>query len=338
MAAIPDASVGIGVESVYGTPVTVTRWYEFLSETLKFDKTVKQGQGMRVGSRYDRSPRRVVPLTAATGELELELASKGFGLLLQAAMGTGVSTLVSGSTQQQLFTPAVTAVLPKLTLQKGVVRTDGTVDPYTYTGVTVDGFEINCPNGDIVTMKFALDAKDMATATAYTAPSYPAAPVNLFHFAEGAITIGGAVVVPTTTVMASGGTAVANVRDFNLKVDNILKTDRFNFGASGKKAQPTLGKSVGTGSMTIEYSDSVIRDAYLADTPLALTLTFTTGTALSTGFEQFQVVIPEIKLNGDIPNPNGTDMITLTVPFDVLDNLVAAFPLYLAMRTADAAL
>jgi hypothetical protein len=279
-----------------------------------------------------------VPLTAALGDLDIELASKGFGLLLQSAMGVGTSTLVSGTTYQQLFTPSVSATLPKLTLQKGVVRTDGTVDPYTYTGVTVDAFEINCPNGDIVSMKFTLDAKDLATATAYTAPSYPAAPVQLFNFAGGSITVGGAVTVPTTTALASGGTAVANVRDFNLKVDNVLKTDRFNFGGGGKKSQPTLGMSLGTGSMTIEYDSSTIRDAYIADTPLTLTLTFVTPQALSVGVETFQIVIPEIKLNGDIPNPNGTDMVVLTVPFDVLDNLTAAFPLYLAMRTADNAL
>lgn len=338
MAALPDASIGIGVESVFGTPVTVTRWYEHLSETFDYDKTVKQGMGLRVGSRFARSARRVIPLIAATGDLELELPSKGMGLLLKAALGTGTATLVSGSTWQHVFTPGVATTLDKLTIQKGVVRTDGTVDPYTYTGCTVDAFELNCPNGDIVTTKFSFDAKDLATATGYTAPSYPAAPVNIYHFAEGAITIGGAVTVPTATAMGTGGTAVANVRDFNVKYDNVLKTDRFNFGASGKKAQPTLGATVGTGTMSIEYSDTAIRDAYIADTELALSLTFTTGTALSVGFEQFQVVLPAIKLNGDIPSANGTDLVILSVTFDILDNLTAAFPFYIAMRTADVAL
>ena len=103
-------------------------------------------------------------------------------------------------------------------------------------------------------------------------------------------------------------------------------------------SQPTIGRTGISGQMTIEYDSTTIRDAYIADTPLTLSLTFTTGQSLSTGFEQLQIVIPEFKLNGDIPVVSGPDLITVTVPFDVLDNLTAAFPLYIAMRTADTAL
>ncbi len=31
-----DCSVGLGVESVYGTGVTPTRWFEFLDESFGF--------------------------------------------------------------------------------------------------------------------------------------------------------------------------------------------------------------------------------------------------------------------------------------------------------------
>ena len=339
MAALPDASIGIGVESVYGTIVTPTRWYEFLTESFGYDKNVKQGMGLRVGSRIARSARRVVATTSAKGDVEMEVASKGMGLLWQAAFGTGTSTLVSAATYQQLFTPGVGTILPKLTLQKGVVEAGGTVDPYTYSGVTVDGFELNCPNGDIVKAKFHFDAKALATATAYTSPTYATGTVGLFNFAQGVITIGGSVTVPTTTALAVVGTAVATVRDFSLKYDNVLKADRFNFGATpaGTKSQPTVGMTNISGSMTIEYDSTTLRDAYIADTPLALTLTFS-AEALGTGNATLQVTLPEIKLNGDIPNAVNGDLILLKVNFDVLDNLTAAFPIYLATRTADSAL
>ena len=143
---------------------------------------------------------------------------------------------------------------------------------------------------------------------------------------------------PTATALATGGTAVANVRDFSLKVDHKIQGGRFNFGGSGKKSIPTYGLRDISGKMTIEYTDTAIRDAYIADTPLALTLTFTTTEALSTGFSTFQIVLPEIKLNGEIPKTNGTDLIELSVDFDVLDNLTATQPLWLVVRTADAAL
>ena len=334
MAALQDASVGTAVESTYGTPVTVTRWYEFTDESFDYEKTVKQGAGIRVGSKVARSGRRVVTETQAKGDLTVELGSKGLGTLLQTCFGTGVSSLVSGSTYQQNFTLGSTP--PSMTVQKGLVRADGTVDPYTYNGGVVDSFEIDCPQGDIAKLKASFVFRDVLTATAYAAPSY----VNpsLFHFAQGAITIGGTVTAPTTTALATGGTVAANVRDFSIKVDNKLNADRFNFGGAGKMGAPTLGLRGITGKMTIEYTDRTLVDAYIADTPLALSLTFTSAETLSTGTAQFQITLPEIKLNGELPKANGTDLITLGVDFDVLDNLTAAQPIWVSLRTADTAL
>src|SRR4051794_14356687 len=137
MASTQDCSVGIGVESTYKTGVTPTRWYEFVSETFDWRKSIKQGQGLRVGARVDRSGRRVVPTADGGGDLVLECASKGMGLLWQAALGTGASTLVSGSVQQQLFTLGDAPA--SLTIQKGLVEAGGTVDPYTFLGCMVAG-------------------------------------------------------------------------------------------------------------------------------------------------------------------------------------------------------
>ena len=51
-----------------------------------------------------------------------------------------------------------------------------------------------------------------------------------------------------------------------------------------------------------------------------------------------QITLPEIKLNGELPKANGTDLITLSVDFDGLDNLTAAQPIWVSLRTADTAL
>ncbi len=337
MAALQDASVGTAVESTYGTPVTVTRWYEFVDESFDYEKTVKQGQGIRVASKVGRSGRRVVTETQAKGDLTVEMTSKGLGTLLQTCFGAGTSTLVSGTTYQQAFTLGAGPAAPSMTVQKGLVQAGGTVDPYTYNGGCVDSFEIDCPQGDIAKLKASFVFRDVLTATAYAAPSYVATP-SLFHFAQGAITVGGTVTAPTSTALATGGTAVANVRDFNVKVDNKLTAERFNYGGAGKRAQPTFGLRGITGKMTVEYTDQTLVNAYMADTPLALTLTFTSSETLSTGTAQLQIVLPEIKLNGELPKANGTDLITLGVDFDVLDNLTAAQPIWVLLRTADTTL
>lgn len=333
MTTTQDVSVGIVPESTYGTGVTVTRWLEFVDESLDFRKNIKQGQGLRVGSRVARSARRVIPTADAGGDISLECISKGMGLLWQACLGTGVSNLVSGSTFQQLFT--LGDVPSSLTIQKGLARADGTVDPYTFLGCMIDSWEFSFPNADIAKLKVSVDAKDVTTATGYAAPSYAAA-ANLFHFANGSIS-SGTLTAPTTTALASGASSVANIRGGSLKVDSNMKGDRYNFGASGRKAKPTMGLRSISGSFEAEYDSATFRDAVLSDAPMNLILTFTGG-ALSTGLETLQIVVPEIKLDSELPKSNGTDLITHTLAFQGLDNLTAAQPIWVVARTADNAL
>ncbi len=337
MAAQSDASVGIGVESTYGTYVAPTRWYEFTGESLKLEKNTVQGAGLRVSSKVARSGRRVVTTTQGKGDLEIECISKGMGLLLQACLGTGASTLVSGSTYQQNFTLSGSTAPSSLTIQKGVIDATGTVQAHTFRGAMVDSWELSAGNAEIVKLKTTFDLRDLDTAQGYVSPSY-ATGGSLFHFAQGAVTIGGAVTAPTTNALATGGTAVANVRDFTLQCSNKIAADRFNFGGAGKKAKPIAGLRELTGSMTIEYDSNTIRDAYIADTELAVSLTFTSAESLSAGTATMQVVLPAVKLNGEVPAANGDGVVTLGVDFDVLDNLTATEPLYIVLRTADTAL
>jgi hypothetical protein len=328
-----DCSIGIGVESTYGTGVTVTRWFEYLDESLDFRKNIKQGQGLRVGARVARSGRRVIPSADGGGDFSMEATSKGMGLLWQACLGSGSSTLVSGATYQQVFTLGDTP--SSLTVQKGLVEVGGTVDAYTFVGAMVASWEFDFPNADIPQLKVTLDAKDVTTATAYAAPSYATTP-TLYSFAGGAIT-SGTLTAPTSTALASGATSVADVRSGSLKVDNNMATDRYNFGGGGRKSKPTEGLRAITGNLVVEYDSTTFRDAVLNDTPMNLVLTFTGG-ALSVGNETLQIVVPEIKFDSEIPKTNGTDLITQNMAFQGLDNLTAAQPIWVVTRTADTAL
>lgn len=333
MTTFQDCSVGVAQESTYGTAVTVARFVEFTEETFDYSKNVVQGAGLRVGSRVARSGRRVVTTSEAGGDLTFECLSKGQGLLWEAMMGTGTSTLVSGATYQQVFTLA--DVPPSLTIQKGIPRVDGTVDPYTFTGSQCDSFEFSFGNAEIATVTSTWNCKDVTTATAYAAPSY-ASSANLYHFANGSITTG-TVTAPTTTTLASSVTSVANVRSGTISVNHNPANDRYNFGAGGKKAKPTVGLREITGTLEVEYDSTTFRDAVLAETPMSLLVTFTAG-ALGVGNETLQVVLSEIKLDGKLPTSNGGELITVGLEFTCLDNLTAAQPLWVVARTADTAL
>jgi hypothetical protein len=322
-----DCSVGLGVESVYGTAVARTRWFEFLDESFNFVKNVKQGVGLRVGSRVARSGRRVVASAEGSGDLTIEAVTKGLGLLWQLGLGSGTSTLVSAGLYQQVFT--LGDVMPSATIQKGIPRADGTVDAYTFTGCMVESLTIDCPNADNVKVKTSWNAKDMTTATAYTAPSYATAP-NVFTFAHGAV-YSGALTAPTATALGSAATPVASIRSGSITIKHNLKTDRYNCGGGGRKEKPFAGIREISGSLVAEYADAAFRDAIVNDTSMTLVKTFTAGA------DVLQIVIPDVRFDGDIVKAS-TDLAIQDIKWTGLDGLTAAQPIWIVCRTADTAL
>ena len=322
-----DCSVGLGVESVYGTAVARTRWFEFLDESFNFVKNVKQGVGLRVGSRVARSGRRVVASAEGSGDLTIEAVTKGLGLLWQLGLGSGTSTLVSAGLYQQVFT--LGDVMPSATIQKGIPRADGTVDAYTFTGCMVESLTIDCPNADNVKVKTSWNAKDMTTATAYTAPSYATGP-SVFTFAHGAV-YSGALTAPTATELGSAATPVASIRSGSITIKHNLKTDRYNCGGGGRKEKPFAGIREISGSLVAEYADAAFRDAIVNDTSMTLVKTFTAGA------DVLQIVIPDVRFDGDIVKAS-TDLAIQDIKWTGLDGLTAAQPIWIVCRTADTAL
>ena len=322
-----DCSVGLGVESVYGTAVAMTRWFEFLDESFNFVKNVKQGVGLRVGSRVARSGSRVVASAEGSGDLTIEAVTKGLGLLWQLGLGSGTSTLVSAGLYQQVFT--LGDVMPSATIQKGIPRADGTVDAYTFTGCMVESLTIDCPNADNVKVKTSWNAKDMTTATAYTAPSYATGP-SVFTFAHGAV-YSGALTAPTATALGSAATPVASIRSGSITIKHNLKTDRYNCGGGGRKEKPFAGIREISGSLVAEYADAAFRDAIVNDTSMTLVKTFTAG------LDVLQIVIPDVRFDGDIVKAS-TDLAMQDIKWTGLDGLTAAQPIWIVCRTADTAL
>jgi len=322
-----DCSVGLGVESVYGTAVARTRWFEFLDESFNFVKNVKQGVGLRVGSRVARSGRRVVASAEGSGDLTIEAVTKGLGLLWQLGLGSGTSTLVSAGLYQQVFT--LGDVMPSATIQKGIPRADGTVDAYTFTGCMVESLTIDCPNADNVKVKTSWNARDMTTATAYTAPSYATGP-SVFTFAHGAV-YSGALTAPTATALGSAATPVASIRSGSITIKHNLKTDRYNCGGGGRKEKPFAGIREISGSLVAEYADAAFRDAIVNDTSMTLVKTFTAGA------DVLQIVIPDVRFDGDIVKAS-TDLAMQDIKWTGLDGLTAAQPIWIVCRTADTAL
>lgn len=335
-----DCSIGFKKEATYGAAVTVDRFLEFTSETLDFDRTFYQGSGLRPGSRLARSNRRVLVKDGGKGDIELEVPSRGLGTLLEALLGVGSSAMVSTGLYQQVFSLIKSDYLPSLTVQKGIPRLGAdTVDAYTARGAVASSFELSLSNSDVLKLKTSWTAREIDTSIAYAVPSYPTG-AELFSFVGAALTVGGTVTTPTATALSSGGTAVANVTDFSISVDNKLDSGGYNLGGAGKRTRrPAVGIAEVKGKITAEYDATTFRDAVRDQTALALVATFQAPTIISaSNYPTLQVVVPDIRFEGELPKSNSGDVITQSLDFTAFDGLTAAHALYIATRTADTAL
>ena len=317
------SQLGIATETTFNNSVTVTRFYEFTSENLQYNKKTAVGMGLRAGGQLPRSQRRVVVTTDAGGDIVLDLPTRGLGLLLSHAMGTTPSA-VTTTTGVYSYTFTLGDVYGRsLTAQVGVPQYGGTVTPKTISGAKIQSWEISAPNAGIATGKFTLDGASFTTSTSLATASY--SPIsNLFHFAQGAITV--------------AGSSVVNIKDFTLTVDNTLKQDRYNLGNAGIKAEQVInGFRKVSGKMTAEFTDTTLLNAFLADTTTALVLTFTGAVIANGAKETLSITIPAAKFNADTPNVASPGVIDLAMTFDAYDDGTNQ-PLTIVYQTADSAL
>src|SRR6266581_3891396 len=109
-----SGQVGAVAESVYGTPVTVTHFYEFLSENFQFVPAFLDGQGLKAGQAYNRATRTVVSQFDVNGDLTMEHTSgeaanavaDSMGFWWKYALGFALTTptVVVGTAYKQVHT------------------------------------------------------------------------------------------------------------------------------------------------------------------------------------------------------------------------------------------
>jgi len=317
--------LGIKKESVFGTAVTVDRFYEFNSESTKFNKNTVVGQGLRSGGLVPRANRRVVTTKSSEGDFEIDLPTRGLGLLLSLATGSVPTGTLADGAYSYDFVPE-DMVSDSFTTQVAVPQYGGTLTYKTLPGCKISSFELSVGAGEIAKGKFTIDGVNLTTGSTTSAtPAYSNfATTNLFHFAQGSIT-------------DNVSTTYANIKDFTLSIDNTLKTDRFNLGAAGLKSEQIInGFRAITGKVTAEFTNTVLLDKFIADTTAGLKLTFTGGT-IGTTTELLAITLPACKFDGDVPMVSGPGTIDVSFSFTVYDNGTDA-PFYIYYRTLDSAL
>ena len=161
-----SASFGIATETTVGTPVAVTRFYEFDSETLSMKKHTAQGVGLRQGALTKRGARRILTGREAGGDVSLDVVTNGFGLLLQHMLGsfTATATSVGGGLYQQVHNIG-TLNGKSFTAQVVDPDTSGvlTQEAFTYPGCKITAWDLSVAAGAQAKLKLTIDALDEAT-------------------------------------------------------------------------------------------------------------------------------------------------------------------------------
>lgn len=338
-----DYTVGLGKESTYGTGVTPTRWFE-ADSTLKETVTTKQGNGMRPGHRVARGDRRPVVKRESAGDITLDAMSVGLGYFLAAFFGVSSTTQLGATpARQQVHTLKKADFADSYTVQVGIPRLGSDVtDAYTYTGAQCGQLDIEAKADDIVTVKSSWVARELHRDTAYAAPSYPAE-LDLFTFTGGAIALGGGeFTAPTATTLAAAGTELATVRELSVSLNNGLDSNGFNLGGAGRRSRPAAytgmkGDAIG-GSVTVEYTDRAFVDAYLDQADLSLVVTFEGPEEIAAGIVPvLQLAVPLVRLDGDLPQGNKGDVITVQHSLVGLTPPSGGEPVYAVYRSLDTA-
>ncbi len=320
--AIPSglsAQLGIAEESTYGTPVTVTRFYEFISESLQLEIERIESQALRSGTRVQRSDRWSSGQKSVGGDVEMELANKSFGLWLKHTLGGVVTSQPDAGGNPTVFDHTFTpGDLPtSLTVQVGRTDVGGTTRAFTYHGCRVASWKIEAAVGEIAKITATLLGEDEDTATGLASASYPSS-LSLMTFVNGSLTLAG---------------SAHDVKAFSLEGENGLADDRYFLGSQLRKQPLEAEMREITGELETEFQDLTAYNRFVNGTEAALVLLFE-GATISGAFKFATQITANIRTDGETPTVGGAEIIEQPLQFKCLGN-TSASALTVLYRTTD---
>lgn len=299
---VMDAQIGFKAESTFGTPVTVDKFIEFTSETLRPNYQLLAAASRRPGQPAVRSDRTARPgLIGLTGAINFEPLTKGFGAIVKQAFGS-VST--AGPTDSA-YTHTFTATAGGLTgvsstIQVGRPSTDGTVRPFTYAGCKTAGLSLSSSLDGILQATWSIaHATAEATATSLASASY-ASSATVFTYAGGALTVD-ATAVPITQC--------------SVNLTNSLKMRRMLGNGAGLEPLENGDRQVSC-QFTAEFTDLTLLNKVRATTAAggqaAVVMSWTGPTLIgTTTYPSITVTLPVVDITGDYAFVSGPDLVMM---------------------------
>jgi hypothetical protein len=316
-----DGQVGYKAEATWGTAVTVDKFVEFNSESLSMEPTWLEPTGLRAGTKFKRVSRVRQSRKTVSGDLAVEVATKGMLTLWKHALGSSLTapTQIGTTTAYKAnFVPGDYRGLG-LTVQVGRPEpSSGTVRPFTYSGCKVSSWQFSLEDGEVPTLQLTFDGRDEDTAAALAVASY-VADAGVFDFSQAALKLGGTVSTTGGETSVTGGVAIATVvNSVSISGESPKAAERFGIGNAGLKSEqlendtPTV-----TGELAAEFHKAELYDLFANNTTTAMQLTLT-GDAIGASGESFTLdfIAPAVKLKTASPQVGGPDIVQMSTSFE----------------------
>ena len=296
-----DKQAGYAIESTWGTAVTVSRFLPLVDSTMKKEIEPVESAGIRAGRQVITSQDWDLGNATVGGDINHEVYTQSWGLLLRATFGT-VSTVTAGGTSVHTFWPASPSV--SFTYQEGRPNVQtGSVIPFTYEGCKVSSAELAFSQGEALTWGMTVVAKEERMGTALAAVSYNS-DLRKYIFKHATLSIDGTVIP---------------VKSGKVSIDNKLAERRFVDGGT-VIAEPLRNELASyTGEFETEWGlaaggtniGTMLYDRFLKGTESALKVVFASGTLSGT-------ISANVRFNGSTPEASGGDPVKHVVPWSAV--------------------
>ena len=171
-----------------------------------------------------------------------------------------------------------------------------------FTGCKVNEMNIALPPTGLATVDFGFMGKDVTTGT------------SQYFSSPTAETTTGALAAVNGLMMAQGS-AIALITGFNASLKGNMSAE----AVVGSNTYPGIaeGRIVVDGQVTALFQDATLRDYFLNETEVALSIVLSASGAAAADFVAF--TLPRCKFSGAKPD-DGIKSLQLTMPFDALFN------------------
>jgi len=316
-----DAQIGVAAESTWGTVATPTRFLEFVSESMNMTPEWLEPSALRAGQKHKRVKRVRQSRRAVGGDIVVEHATLGMGLLWKHALGSPIVTptqIASTTAYEAVISPGDFWGLG-LTVQVGRPEPGtGTTRAFTYSGCKVTAWEFSVRDQETPQLTLTFDGKDESVSVPLAAATYLAG-ASVFDFSQATLRFGGTANRTAGLTTITGGTAAATIiNEITISGEAPMATERFGLGNAGLKAQqiendiPTI-----TGSLGAEFNRTELYDAFSGNVTQAIELELVGAPIGASGSnERLVITLPACKIKGASPQVGGPDIITMSSDFE----------------------